>query len=492
MKINIFLFTQPTISWLVKCACVIFLAGLMTTAQAADWYVKASAVSGGSGSKAKPFNSLTDAELVSGEGDTIYIKQSNKHAILDGQIVLKPNQKLIGLGPDVRNVQENAAGARITYTGGGGSGYPDGAIVQLSSGNEIANIHFKDFLYGAIGGIDVDFSGANIHDNLFTGGNIVEGFQRWSVFLKTSSGSSEVIVRDNVIRDGVLLAGIRVDHLDDSSGTYHFEGNHFDNIGLRPHLFWTFDTAFIKASILNSSANDIGALGEFSEFANSDSILMQISGSSKMDVVVDGYTYDNTGQFGGISNTGLELFIIGDGIGGPPEFWANNAQVTLKINNSSFSNAVTEAIQLLNFGVHSTINVEVTNTMILNAKPQQIGQDIGFVGAALSVLPEFLNNSGSQTFLKVENCDIIGSTGAAVGIYDGGTNGFNSVIDLGGGLLGSLGQNRFLDNASGEIELYQTHGIGESNWWGEDLPRIDLQVGSSFDFDPTLLADPRP
>ena len=492
MKINTLFFSQPASTWVIKCVCVMLLTCLMSTASAADWYVKASAESGGSGSKAKPFNSLTDAELVSGEGDTIYIKQSNKHAILDGQIVLKPNQKLIGLGPDVRNVPENAAGARITYTGGGGSGYPDGAIVQLSSGNEIANIHFKDFLYGAIGGIDVDFSGANIHDNLFTGGNIVEGFQRWSVFLKTSSGSSEVIVRDNVIRDGVLLAGIRVDHLEDSSGTYHFEGNHFDNIGLRPHLFWTFDTAFIKASILNSSANDIGALGEFSEFANSDSILMQMSGSSIMDVVVDGYTYDNTGQFGGISNTGLELFIIGDGIGAPPELWANNAQVSLKINNSSFSNAVTEAIQLNNLGLNSIIDVEIRNTQVVNANPGQIGPLFGLTGAAISLLPENTGNSGSRASLLIENSDIIGSSGYAVGVYDAGISGFNSDIDLGGGVLGSLGNNRFLDNAIGDIELFQTGGFGLFNWWGGVSPRIDLYGSGTFESVPELQTDPRP
>ncbi|MFC1796600.1 hypothetical protein ACFL1V_05840 [Pseudomonadota bacterium] len=465
--------------------------GVMNSVYAATWYVKATANSGGNGSEDKPFNSLANAEAASGAGDTIYIMHSHSGVALDGQIVLKPDQKLIGTGPDVRRVPENAAGARITYSGGGGEGYPDGAIIQLSSDNEIANIHFKDMSFGGIVGIDVDFSGANIHDNLFTGGNIDNGWIRISVLLESSSGNSNVVVRDNVFRDGNFLGGIRAFHRGDSSGTYDFEGNHFDNMGFRPYFFWTFDTASLQADILDSSANNIGALGEFSEFANSDSILMQLSGSSDMDVLVDGYTYDNTGQFGGISNTGLELFIFGSGFGAP-ELGANNAHVTLKINNSSFSNAVTEAIQVLNLGIDSLMEIEITNTVVTDANPRQLGAFFGVGGAAISVIPEFFGNSGSLTSLMIENCDVIGSSAYAVGIYDFGTSGFSSVVDMGGGALGSIGHNRILDNVVGEIELFQTDGIGESNWWGEDPPRIDIYGGGSFEVDPVLLADPRP
>lgn len=477
---------------MARCLCIILATTLMNSAYAADWYVKAAAKSGGDGTKSKPFSTLADAEISSHVGDTIYIRQSPAKHILDGQIVLKPDQKLIGLGPDVRNVPENAAGARITYSGGEGEGYPDGAVVQLSSGNEISNLHFKDMSFGAIVGIDIDFTGANIHDNLFSGGDIDNGWFRVSILLDSYLGNSDVIVKDNLFTNGSFLGGIRLYHREDSSGTYHFAGNHFDNIGGRPYLFWTLDAAYIQAKILNSSANDIGALGEYSTFANSDSILMQMSGSSIMDVVVDGYTYDNTGQFGGISNTGLELFIIGDGIGAPLEFWANNAQVSLKINNSSFSNAVTEAIQLNNLGLNSIIEVEIRNTKIVNANPGQIGPLFGLTGAAISLLPENSGNSGSHTSLLIENSDIIGSSGYALGVYDAGTSGFNSDIDLGGGSLGSLGNNRFLDNTIGDIELFRTDGFGLFNWWGGVSPRIDLYGSSTFESAPELQTDPRP
>ena len=470
---------------------LLFLLAAAVNADGAIWYVKATAAHDGDGTKNRPFQSLEAAEAASGAGDTIYIVQTPSAVVLDGQIVLKPDQKLIGLGPDVTRVPEEAAAARITYSGGGGFGYPAGAVVQLSTNNEISNIHFKDFLFGGIVAIDVEFSGANIHDNLFTGGEIVEGFNRFSVYLTSSSGNSAVTFRDNVVRDGVVLAGIIVEHYADSSGTYLFEGNHFENIGLRSHILWTFDTAFIHADILDSSANNIGALGEFSDFANSDSILMQLSNSSTMDVFVDGYTYDNTGQFGGVSNTGLELFLVGEGFA-PPAIWATNAEATLKINNSSFSNAVTEAIQLLNFGVDSVMDVQITNTTVLDAKPRQFNAVIGVDGAAIAVAPSFVFSSGNQTSVKIENSDIIGSTGYGFGVYDLGATGFNSVIDLGGGDLASFGQNRILNNAVGDVELLESNGIGRFNWWGGDSPVINIIGGGAFDTVPELLADPRP
>jgi hypothetical protein len=329
----------------------------------------------------------------------------------------------------------------------------------------------------------------------------VEGFARWSIDLESSSGNSDVIVRDNVIRDGVVLAGILAFNQGDSSGTYLLEGNHFDNIGLRPHFFWTFDTASLHAEILDSSADNIGALGQFSAFANSDSILLQLSGSSTMDVVVDGYTYDNTDQVGGISNTGLEVVFWGEGFAAPA-IWANGAEATLRINNSRFSNAVTEAMQFNNVGLDSVMSVEITNSTILDANPGQIpgflngplGTDLA--GSAISLLTgNFLVPSGSgasQVSLSIENSDIIGSTGYAVGVYDTNTDGFSATVDLGGGSLGSSGHNRILDNVVGEIELYRSNGIGSLNWWGEDPPRVDITGGGAFVTAPELTADPRP
>ena len=493
----IVLFRRSISSRILRCVCLLLMVGMLTTAQAADWYVKASVKSGGEGSKKKPFNSLADAESASGPGDTIYIVHSNNHSILDGQISLKPDQKLIGLGPDVTQVPEDAAAARITYSGWAGTGFPGGAVVQLSSGNEVRNIHFKDMSFDGILGFGSDFGEVKIHGNLFTHAPEFDFTVRSSIWFISLSGNSDLIVKDNVIRDGESLWGVDTQMVGDSMVTCMYEGNQFESIGFPAYSFIAGDTSHLKADILNSSANNIGALGAFSDLANSDSIAINAFGSARMDVVVDGYTYDNTDQVGGESNTGLELFTRGP-TSGPPPSWADGAELNLKIKNSSFSNAVTEAIQCLNGGFNVTMNIEITDTIVLDAKPRQIGsllEDLsggtvsGIRGAAISILPEFLT-TGSQTTLKIENCDIIGSPGYAVGVYDAGTTGFTTTFDMGGGALGSMGYNRILENVEGEVELYQVNGIGESNWWGGVSPRVDILVGGSFDSDPELPADP--
>ena len=479
-----------------KITVLFLLVGLLSTAQAANWYVKASAKDGGNGSRKKPFNTLASAEAVSGPGDTIYIRPS-KNAILDGQIVLKPDQRLIGLGRKVTKAKETASAARITYSGWAGTGFPGGAVVQLSSGNEVRNIHFKDMSFDSILGFGSDFGEVKIHGNLFTHAPEFDFTVRTGIWFISLSGNSDLIVKDNVIRDGESLWGVDTQIIGDSTVTCLYEGNQFESIGFPAYSFIAGDTSHLKADILNSSANNIGALGAFSDLANSDSIAINAIGSARMDVVVDGYTYDNTDQVGSESNTGLELFTRGP-TSGPPPSWADGAELNLKIKNSSFSNAVTEAIQCLNGGFNVTMNIEITDTIVLDAKPRQIGSLLevlsggtvtGIHGAAISILPEFLT-TGSQTTLKIENCDIIGSTGYGIGVYDAGTNGFSSVFDMGGGVLGSVGYNRILENVEGEVELYQANGIGKSNWWGENPPRLDLMLGSTFIYEPALKSDP--
>ena len=79
----------------------------------------------------------------------------------------------------------------------------------------------------------------------------------------------------------------------------------------------------------------------------------------------------------------------------------------------------------------------------------------------------------------------------------GGGDGHVAIIDFGGGVLGSLGGNRFIDNDRGEMRVLETRITAQGNWWGGDEPRIynsDNQLfrNSKVDFEPLLLSDPRP
>jgi hypothetical protein len=63
------------------------------------WYVSATAAAGGDGSATAPFNTLAQVQQASGTGDTIIIVPSPISVPpLDGGIVLKAGQRLIGSG----------------------------------------------------------------------------------------------------------------------------------------------------------------------------------------------------------------------------------------------------------------------------------------------------------------------------------------------------------------------------------------------------------
>jgi hypothetical protein len=66
------------------------------------WYVSATAAAGGNGTAAAPFNTLAQVQQASGSGDTIIVVPSATSVPpLDGGIVLKAGQRLIGGGPPV-------------------------------------------------------------------------------------------------------------------------------------------------------------------------------------------------------------------------------------------------------------------------------------------------------------------------------------------------------------------------------------------------------
>jgi hypothetical protein len=71
-------------------------------------------------------------------------------------------------------------------------------------------------------------------------------------------------------------------------------------------------------------------------------------------------------------------------------------------------------------------------------------------------------------------------------------------IDLGGGTLGSAGNNRIFGNSGTELRVDLDGGnlMAENNWWGNPAGllggEVTLEVGSTVDADPFLAADPGP
>lgn len=442
--------------------------------QSASYYVWNGAASGGDGSEIHPFKSLSSVEAASGPGDVIYVSTTGTVDPLDGGIALKPGQKLIGLGPDGQPATARSSLARLTNS----TDHLDGVIVTLSERNEVAGIQFADMRNHAILSSDSDLSGTHIHHNAFSGAVSSQEII-WSVRLMSESGVvSDVIVADNVFRDGDALGGIQVVHSGASSGKYLFERNEFSDLGGRAFHIWSQDTSRIDVAILDSVADNIG-VGD----RNSDSILPHLSGKSVQNVVVRNYRYKNTKQVGSRSNTGLEAFFMGAPFPGE-ESWCVGCTLTLKILDSVFENPITDGIQLTNFGSNTVFDVEIRNTKIIGANPQQ-------AGGAISLIAQNAENSGSQTKLLMEDCDIIDSSRYGFVVTDQG-DGYTSIVDLGGGALGSKGNNRFINSAVGEVQAINANPIAKHNWWGGKEARVDLQGDkSTIDFDQALTADPR-
>lgn len=444
-------------------------AGVMSS-----YYVWAAVREEGDGSKERPFKTLAQAEAASSAGDVIFVSTTGSLEPLDGGIALKPGQRLIGLGPWGAPAKPVSSMARLTNT----TEHLGGVVVKLSERNEVSGLHLIDLEGHGIHGSGTNYSGTWIHHNEISGAVASEELIV-GILLEADSGVlTDVRVTDNVIRDGEDLAGIRVMHTGDARGEYQFARNHLSDIGGRAYLVWSRGQSYIRSTILDSTANNIGR-GE----RNADSIDPRLWGSSEQHMVVRRYHYNNTGQTGSRSNTGLEAFLMGEPFRDEAE-WCNGCKLTLEILDSVFENTITDGIQLTNYGSNSVLDLAIRNTKIIGANPQQ-------AGGAISLIAQNQYNTGSRTKLLVENCDLINSGRFGFAITDRSGE-YSSTVDLGGGDLGSVGHNRIVGSAEAEIRVLNANPVAKHNWWGGGEPRVDMEgEKSTVDLEPALETDPR-
>lgn len=124
------------------------LVGASPLAFAHNWYVKAGAAAG-IGTERSPFNSLLSAQTASNENDTIYILAAPAGTpALEGGIVLKDHQKLIGEGADVTTLAADTTTARARITNSLGD------AVTLANHNDVINVHIDNPLGSGVIGVD--------------------------------------------------------------------------------------------------------------------------------------------------------------------------------------------------------------------------------------------------------------------------------------------------------------------------------------------------
>ena len=456
------------------------------TTAANSVYVSADADNDGDGSRDRPFLSLSQAEAASAVGDTIFLIRSKRAKIINGGIALKPQQRLVGIDADGQVLRD--AGNRVVVSNT--TDRLDGVMVLLSEYNEVAGIHFMNMRNYAISTNSTDFSGTYIHHSTFSG-NASQHIEDerglvYAVSLDASEGDIDnVRIEDSQFYEGEDLGAIRVFHSGDSQGRYYFRGNDFSDLGGRAYFVRSMHSSKIETVIVDSSADNIGR-GD----RNSDSIIPYLMGQSEQVMLIQNYYFNNTKQVGNGSNTGIEAYLFGSPRDDTKN-WCTGCKLTLKIVDSIIENAVTDPIQFSNAGTNSQLTYEIRNTQIIGGNPRQ-------GGGGISLNLQGVADSNSRTTLLVENTDIIGTTGYGLSINNrgGGDNGYTAVIDFGGGSLGSLGGNRFIDNAKGAIRTSQPRISARNNWWNKaepDLYRSDNEPlqDSKVDFLPVLSSDPR-
>lgn len=439
-------------------------------------YVWADADASGNGTQRAPFSSLSQAEAASSEGDTIFLVASARGETLDGEITLKPDQRLIGVAANGDPLERADRRVRVTNS----APLPGGIIVNLSQRNEVAGIHFMNMGNAAIAGHGRDYSGTYIHHATFTGHaeEHVEDERGlvYAVSFDTKDGAvADIRVEDSTFADGEDLGAIRVFQSGESRGHYRFRGNDFSDLGGRAYFVRTQHRSHVETIILDSTADNIGR-GE----RNSDSIIPYLMGQSEQVMLVRNYHFNNSNQEGNASNTGIEAYMFGSPR--PDEAnWCTGCKLTLKILDSVIENSVTDPIQFSDSGTNSELSYEIRNTRIIGGDPRQ-------GGGGISLNAQDVPGGGGSTTLLVEDSDVIGTTGYGFTL-NGLGDGHTVIVDLGGGVLGSRGHNRFIDNEKGAMRVPPSRISARHNWWNGSAPTV-------YDSDdrpteaPTLLVAP--
>ncbi|KAA1417681.1 hypothetical protein F0U44_15405 [Nocardioides humilatus] len=429
------------------------------------WYVDAAAPVGGIGSQARPFDTLEDVEAVAAPGDTIKVLPSGRP--LDGGILLKPGQTLVGVGPDVTELAEADPAPTLTNTGSGN----DGDAVRLADGVTVRNLRIRDSQRGGIYGEDVtsvrvignDVAG---HNTSCVRGFLIPPFNAPTnvpgVGLPISGGlpngwagimvdgdsrvDATVLVADNVVHDADCGDGIDVRTSGTASYRATIAGN--DVHGLRQGSklksvlaigVQARDTSTLVATITDNRQSALGNPDDINlgpEGADSEGVFVNGVGPSSITAIVERNVYTNDEGIGGFSANGLEAVTMGDG-----------SRLSVVVRDSSFSGSPGDVIEEGALGTNARLRMRlervvaerstgIGNTYLLPfnngdcvlAGSLGAGNDVGLVvrdsvfrdcaSNGLAIGSNVVNGRGptKRVSVDVDRTTITGNAGSNVGV----------------------------------------------------------------------------
>src|SRR5271170_3549396 len=455
-----------------------------SAANAAVWFVKAAAAANGNGSIVRPFNSLGAAQNASKPGDQIIVLASSASTPpLDGGITLKTGQSLVGANSLSLFAGANDPAPRITNSGATQNG---GNAVVLANNSVVSNLVIQNSWTNGVLGTDVT---AELDGNVFE-------FLQQGVFGDSFFNTVEAIGTQT--SDNSILT---------LNANYNFE----DNLGN----------------------------GTIAEGADAEGFLINLGGASVQNVNVNHHIYRNTENLGGPSSNGFEVaemqtggatanvVITNSAFSGSPSdilqfnFLGANGTINASVSNSVIQNStgvgftpVVEVgnngtcLEAYNGGLNSRLSINVNNSKLANCVAQGIGIFNLYAAPSIKLDVErsliegnafsnlILQNSAPLDDLevKVENSSLIGSPGSGIEFdqLPGGLT-TTSNIDLGGGALGSVGNNSILGN--GEDAVLTSYDVdAENDWWGSasgpTAAEIELLGTANLQFVPFLTHAP--
>lgn len=494
------------------------------------YFVDNTAAAGGDGRPDTPFNSLADAEANVRGNSTIYVRNGDGAVTnQDTGITITNNRvRLLGAGINLATrqgtfIEDATTAPKITNTGGD-------AVVIDGNRIEVAGFDIDSPLTDGI--FTLDSNRADIHDNIIqnAGNNGIN-----TAF--TANQNRRVTITNNTIT-GSTLRGITIRSY--NGGTINATvtgntatGNTEEGIryevgsssGSRLNVTSTNNTANTNggtAGLYGISAGDgrlrVTSDGDTANSNTANGFFMLTGGTSTGQRVIASNTTANTnGQIGlgvdvqddsttlitlndtsttGNTSDGLNIISRSDSTA--------NATVT---NHASIGNTQ-QGVDITADGTTTTLNIDLDNVDVSTSGNSGMflrARSAGTINATLAN-STIDNNTASGLFIEgastadtnvqVDTTDITNSSVFSLNLLDNTTGTYN--VDLGGGALGSAGQNRIF--TSGNVDVFgNLNGSAvsaQSNWWGTaaglTAGETNLTSGGSVDASSPLATDPRP
>lgn len=335
-------------------------------------------------------------------------------------------------------------------------------------------------------------------------------------------------ILDNVVHDATCGDGIDVRLWGTATGTVRVAGNRIHHLQQGPNFqsllaigLQARDHANLTGVVSHNRQDDLGnpeGLNLVAAGADSEGVFVNGVGPSRIDVAVDHNTYTNTRGLGGFSANGLEMVTMGAGsrahvvvrdstFSGSPgdvieegalgtdavlamELYRVRAERSTGIGNTwvlPFNNG--DCLLAGSLGARNDIRLKVRDSVLSNCSNNGLSLGSNVVNgtgptknieadvARTTITGNRGGNLGIRNFtaldrlrVKVENSDLAGSTSFGSAIADVAAESFGqlgtSVIDLGGGGLGSVGANCL----QGGLFAADVIGLDVSlryAWWGQ-------------------------